>query len=216
MDLKTVSKTESDEARTGPRDLKPKDSKQYAIQTITYMKRLWQSRKASMIVWGRAIEEAEKDKIWIALGLNSLDDLLKAEIGITKEQSLIELNERDKEEQRNSKQGNRTDLHDNLIDNINKVKIPDGTSRQYALRRLRKSAPELHDKVIQGKLSPNKAMIEAGYRKKKVSVHIDSGAVAKMILKYFSKEDITDIIGMLEGEDSDGVGKFNCATPSHN
>ncbi len=81
-------------------------------------------------------------------------------------------------------------------DNINLYNTG-GTSKEYGLRKLRKSSPELHERVIQGELSINKAMIEAGYRKKKVSVNIDSGAVAKMILKYFSKEDITDIIGML-------------------
>ena len=75
-----------------------------------------------------------------------------------------------------------------------------GTSKEYGLRKLRKDREDLHERVIQGELSVNKAMIEAGYRKKKVRVNIDSGAVVKMILKNFSKEDITDIIGMLRGE----------------
>lgn len=40
-----------------------------------------------------------------------------------------------------------------------------GTSRQYALRRLRKSRPDLHKQVIAGKKSAHKAMKEAGFVK---------------------------------------------------
>ncbi len=36
-----------------------------------------------------------------------------------------------------------------------------GHSQQYALRRLRKSAPELHARVLAGELSPHAAMLEA-------------------------------------------------------
>ncbi len=36
-----------------------------------------------------------------------------------------------------------------------------GNSRQYALRKLRKSAPELHARVLAGELSPHAAMLEA-------------------------------------------------------
>jgi hypothetical protein len=47
------------------------------------------------------------------------------------------------------------------VDNINKVSRPAGTSRQQALRKLRKSRLDLHAKVLKGKLSPHAAMIEA-------------------------------------------------------
>lgn len=40
-----------------------------------------------------------------------------------------------------------------------------GTSRQYALRHLRKSRPDLHAKVLAGELSPHWAMIRAGFRR---------------------------------------------------
>lgn len=90
LEFKTISGKEVDKALTGPRNLKPKDSKEYAIQTLSYIKRLWESRQASMERWKRALIEAEESEIWLALGLKSLDDLLIAEIGITKEQSIID------------------------------------------------------------------------------------------------------------------------------
>lgn len=58
------------------------------------------------------------------------------------------------------RQGERTDL----VDNINKVNRPDGTSKDRALRKLRTDAPELHEKVLAGELTPHAAMVQAGFR----------------------------------------------------
>jgi hypothetical protein len=46
-------------------------------------------------------------------------------------------------------------------DNISLDTNQHGTSRQQALRKLRKSRPDLHAQVLKGKLSPHAAMIEA-------------------------------------------------------
>lgn len=47
-----------------------------------------------------------------------------------------------------------------ILDNIKS--FASGTSSEYALQKLRADAPELHKRVIDGKLSPHAAMIEAG------------------------------------------------------
>ena len=41
---------------------------------------------------------------------------------------------------------------------------PKGTSRTYALRRLRATRPDIHTRVLAGELSPHKGMLEAGFR----------------------------------------------------
>jgi hypothetical protein len=41
---------------------------------------------------------------------------------------------------------------------------PTGTSRDAALRRLRKDRPDLHAKVVAKELTPHRAMVEAGFR----------------------------------------------------
>jgi hypothetical protein len=46
------------------------------------------------------------------------------------------------------------------VNNVNALR-PQGNTRQRALRQLRKSRPDLHAKVLKGKLSPHAAMIEA-------------------------------------------------------
>ena len=52
------------------------------------------------------------------------------------------------------RQGERTDL----LDNIQEVApAPTGTSRQAAIRRLRKDRPDLHAKVLKGEVSAHRA-----------------------------------------------------------
>jgi hypothetical protein len=67
------------------------------------------------------------------------------------------------------RQGQRTDL----VDNIHKVERPAGTSQTAALRRLRKDAPELHAEVLAGNLSAHAAMVQAGFRRRTISVPAD-------------------------------------------
>ncbi len=55
-------------------------------------------------------------------------------------------------------------------DNITLETNQRGTSRQYALRRLHKDRTDLHAQVLAKKLSPNAAMIEAGYRVKSMTI----------------------------------------------
>lgn len=56
------------------------------------------------------------------------------------------------------KQGDRTDL----VDNIHEVAgRPAGTSKQALIRRLRKNHPDLHARVLAGELSANAAMVMA-------------------------------------------------------
>ncbi len=60
-------------------------------------------------------------------------------------------------------QGKHGGDHTSDLSNVNNVNVarPLGNTRQRALRQLRKSRPDLHAKVLKGKLSPHAAMIEA-------------------------------------------------------
>lgn len=49
-------------------------------------------------------------------------------------------------------------------DNVNLDRVAKGNARQYALRRLRKSAPEVHARVLAGEISAHAGMVEAGFR----------------------------------------------------
>jgi hypothetical protein len=60
----------------------------------------------------------------------------------------------------------RSDLIEYGDSRLSIKKAEQGSSRTYTLNRLRRDAPELFDAVVAGKLSPNAAAIEAGFRRK--------------------------------------------------
>lgn len=68
---------------------------------------------------------------------------------------------------------------------------PTGNSRQRALRKLRKSRPDLHERVLSGGLTPHGAMVEAGFRERTITVPADVGKAAKVLARHF---DITALI----------------------
>jgi hypothetical protein len=70
---------------------------------------------------------------------------------------------------------------------------PDGTSQARALRKLRRDRPDLHARVLLPKddpqrLSANKAMITAGYRRRTLTVRADDPEHAARTLRtYYGK-----------------------------
>jgi hypothetical protein len=76
-----------------------------------------------------------------------------------------------------------------------------GTSKQYALRKLRRDAPELHAEVIEGNLTAHAAMVQAGYRPKTATVRTDSPEhVAAALRRLLSPEDVVLVAKLLRGE----------------
>jgi hypothetical protein len=88
------------------------------------------------------------------------------------------------------------------VDNINVDSTnqrPDGTSRQAALRRLRKDRPDLLERVTGGELSPHAAMLEAGFRRKTISVPLDPELAAHALARHFTDDQIDALIAALRG-----------------
>lgn len=101
------------------------------------------------------------------------------------------------------RQGQRTNLadkateaqlHNNIMKSEHEIQ---GTSRQYALRKLRKDAPELHAKVLAGEVSPHQAMIDAGFRRKTVSIPLDPDGAARAIIRHFEYDDLLALVDLL-------------------
>lgn len=70
---------------------------------------------------------------------------------------------------------------------------PTGNTSAAALRRLRKDSPGLHQKVIRGEMSPHGAMVQAGFRRKTITVPCDPQKAADAIRRHFSPEQIAEI-----------------------
>jgi len=100
------------------------------------------------------------------------------------------------------RQGKRPDL----FDNIQKVKPPTGTSETAALRRLRKSAPELHAEVLAERMSAHAAMVEAGFWPRTGTVRYDDPESAARSLRKHMKPDTRRALArlLLDEEVSDG------------
>ena len=95
------------------------------------------------------------------------------------------------------RQGERTDL----VDIINNVSRPTGTSQQQALRKLRKDRTDLHSRVLSGEMSAHGAMVEAGYRPKTVTVRADPAAFARAARKHLTQDEIDQMFEMLKVSD---------------
>lgn len=80
---------------------------------------------------------------------------------------------------------------ENTLDNIQDNSAPTGTSKTAALRRLRTQRPDLHQQVINGKLSAHAAMVCAGFRRKTFTVVADDAVKAVQALrKHYTLEQV--------------------------
>jgi hypothetical protein len=97
--------------------------------------------------------------------------------------------------------GNRniSGIHNSNGYNINHYVMESnkGTSRQYALRRLRRNHPGLHARVLADEISPHAAMIEAGFRTKTITVALDPERAARSIRRHFSREQVRELVDLL-------------------
>jgi hypothetical protein len=83
-----------------------------------------------------------------------------------------------------------------------------GNSVDYALDRLRRDRPDLHRAVLSGSISANRAMISAGFRKKKIQINADVFSFVKFISKNFSPDEITELVDRLNRE----INEKSCST----
>jgi hypothetical protein len=77
---------------------------------------------------------------------------------------------------------------------------PVGNSKQQALRKLRKDRPDLHEQVIKGEKTPHAAMVEAGFRKRSITVPLDTEQAARTLLRNFTQEQLLEVIALLVTE----------------
>lgn len=92
--------------------------------------------------------------------------------------------------------GERTELLDNGQDAEGKA--PPGNRQEAVLRRLRKDAPELHARVMNGELSAHAAMVQAGFRAKTVTVPTARPETcARTLKKNMNAEDVKALIELL-------------------
>jgi len=65
-------------------------------------------------------------------------------------------------------------------------KATQGNTQTYALRKLEHDAPETFKKVMQGEISANAGMIEAGFRKKTATIEATPEGIARYIMRHMT------------------------------
>jgi hypothetical protein len=87
------------------------------------------------------------------------------------------------------------------VDNIHSSKErPSATSKDRALRKLRKDAPALHEEVLAGRLSAHAAMIRAGYSPRTFTVRADSPeSIANTLRRQLDPEELSKLARLLQG-----------------
>ena len=75
-------------------------------------------------------------------------------------------------------------VHASDSDNVTITKR--GNRADAALRRLRKDRPDLHERVLAGELSPHAAAVEAGFRKRAISIPREPKAAAAALRRHFT------------------------------
>lgn len=91
------------------------------------------------------------------------------------------------------------------IDIINSDRVPDGTSSAAALRRLRKDRPDLHAQVLAGDKTPHGAMVEAGFRRKTISIPIeDPAGIARVLIKHLTPAYLAELRERIDRADREG------------
>jgi len=77
--------------------------------------------------------------------------------------------------------------------NVNTYGRTTGNTASYALRKLSKDAPEIHERVINGELSPHAGMVEAGFRKRQITFTHSVDSAINMLRNKFTKDELARI-----------------------
>ncbi|RLC10482.1 MAG: hypothetical protein DRI24_20260 [Deltaproteobacteria bacterium] len=78
----------------------------------------------------------------------------------------------------------KSDEYKNLNDNIIKITTSDqGTSQSYAIKRLKRDRNDLFELVKSGDISPNAAMVQAGFANPKATIRTDSAESAASTIR---------------------------------
>ncbi len=81
---------------------------------------------------------------------------------------------------------------------VSKKQAPTGNSVNYAMSRLEKKKPELYADVVAGKISPNAAMVQAGFRKKSMTVPAIPADAARVLARNFTGDQLGELIDELQ------------------
>ncbi len=77
------------------------------------------------------------------------------------------------------------------------IPAPQGNSVSYAHRRLSRARPDLLERIKLGQLTPNAAMVEAGFRSQAITIPADPEGAARRLRRHFDGERLKQLTELL-------------------
>lgn len=197
------------EALAGPIQLKDPNSFEFAFQQLYWIKTLYTSWNSSLHEWEEAVEKADQFKIYERLPdpkypYGSLDAMLEAELGVTRDQGTKTVRERTTAAAKKTTgevrpEGRPNNSTNYRVSSQKQRAIENGVSyqTQVKLDRLAEHHRDLHAKVASGDLSVNRACIQAGFVQPEFLCPLEPQAAARRILNRFSGGPLLELIRIL-------------------
>lgn len=188
----------------------PYGSRKWAIAIGLELKREISelSREAKFVAnW---LEAAEKYEAWKAMGYPSFDMWLIKAIKLDPEQAYAIRNAKPGQflkdlpelKDRGGQEGNQNAVKGKPQEERNELRntkfVFESQTAAYTLARLHRDHPELAKQVEAGELTPNAAAIQAGFRRKMITVPVgDLPATVRALLRHYDVHELRRVIDEL-------------------
>jgi hypothetical protein len=185
----------------------PQGSRKWALGLVVELKRELRELEMEAKFVASSLELAEKHEVWKLLGYASYDLWLQKEVNLDPHQAAAIRTAKPGQllseipALRNgpgAPEGNKNACKEKTeAENkpSNRSIVSGGTNIPYTLARLQRDAPELAEMVIKGEISPNAAAIQAGFRKRMLSVPVgDIFATVRAITKHYEPSDLIKVL----------------------
>jgi hypothetical protein len=165
--------SDRERAQFGPRQLKQPGTPDWCWQTVTYLKDCMRHVEEEWRQAEQVLEDLMKTRAWRVIPADqpygTLNKMLKAEIGLDEKaiRDLIRKAELAAIGANYSAEAKGFARGDNITSEER------GTSEIYTIRRLRRDRPDLAERVEHGELTANQAAINAGFRRRSMSIPVD-------------------------------------------
>ena len=202
-------------ASTAPLNTRVPGSPEWCYQTMGLLKSSYRLVHIDEEDFTRHLDQLREHRAWEKVPVDhpygTEDKMLIAELGKRVEEIEAELSAASQElrEQKNkiAKQAldkatpNLKDVghpSSNDSDKTNDATIGTNRGSEYAIAKLRAARPDIHQRVLDGELSPNAGMVEAGFRKKPKSRKMTTLARIKKLLPKLTDDEREELRQMLE------------------
>lgn len=193
--------TERESALLGPRDMKPRGSREWCLQTIYQLKRRWERLEYTEAEWKQTVKELKDVRAWEVLGYPDEDAMFQSEIGRTRKQADEDIKKlRTKREALKNNQNSRKSKNGNS-DTTSELTFSKRDT-EYLTARIARDRPDILEDMKSGKYkSVRAAALDAGIVRPRFTVPSDDvRAIARALVRHLTVDQIEELTSILVGD----------------